>query len=239
MTTLFISDIHLNPQDRPLTELFLRFLKETASQAEKLYILGDLFDAWIGDDDETPFHQSILHALKQVSEQGVKLYLMQGNRDFLLGKRFCEKTEATLLADPTLIDLEGTLTLLMHGDLLCTGDHDYQRYRRIVHWSWLQKCMLALPLRWRRGLANAMRQKSQQHQKRSNLAIMDVATKSVQTYMKKYQVAQLIHGHTHRPAVHDLMINEKPAKRYVLGAWHGAGNSLVSTDSGIEYKTFT
>src|SRR3989338_620425 len=159
---LFISDLHLQATEPQIAELFLQFLQQQASQAQALYILGDFFETWSGDDDQTSFHQTIQLALKTLTTH-VPVYIMHGNRDFLLGERFMATTGCQLLADPTKIQLFGVPTLLMHGDTLCTADIRYQRFRRLVRQNWLQKLFLLLPLSLRRGVAKRLRASSRRH----------------------------------------------------------------------------
>ncbi len=225
--TLFISDLHLDTTRPAITELFRDFLRTEAPQAEALYILGDLFEAWIGDDDPAPEHQTVIAALHGLNAQGVALYFMHGNRDFLIGADFAAHSGCTLLTDPTLIDLYGTPTLLMHGDTLCTDDIDYQRFRRMVrdpHW---QCDFLAKPLAVRREIARAARAESAAHTAGTAYEIMDANHAAIMNALHTYQVTQLIHGHTHRPAVHNYALDGTTlAQRIVLGDWYQQGSVL-------------
>lgn len=223
---LFISDLHLQPQQPQIVELFLAFLRQQAAQAQALYILGDFFETWIGDDDQTPFQQQIQSALKTLT-QTVPVYMIHGNRDFLLGQRFMQQTGCRLLSDPTKIQLFDVPTLLMHGDTLCTADIKYQKFRHWVRKPWLQKLFLMLPLQQRRKIAERMRQGSRQHVNRVTDDIMDVTATEVERVMVQHQVQQLIHGHTHRPALHSMRLNGQPCQRIVLGAWHQKGSVLI------------
>lgn len=220
---LFISDLHLDPSRPQIIELFLRFLREQASQAQALYILGDFFEMWIGDDDDSELTKQIQAALKSLTQQSVPVFLMHGNRDFLLDKRFCKATGCKLLADPTKVELFGKPTLLMHGDLLCTDDVKYQHFRRRVRHPLFKSFYLHLPLRIRRWLAHKARAGSKKHTSTTAENIMDVNLDAVKTIMLKHNVKQLIHGHTHRPAIH----NENGLTRIVLGDWHSEGSVLV------------
>lgn len=225
-TTLFISDLHLDATRPVITELFLDFLRTDATQAEALYILGDLFEAWIGDDNPAPEHQTVITALHELNARGVALYFMHGNRDFLIGADFAAHSGCTLLTDPTLIDLYGTPTLLMHGDTLCTDDIDYQNFRRMVrdpHW---QREVLAKPLAVRRQIAQAARAESAAHTAGTAYEIMDANHDAVLDALRSHHVTQLIHGHTHRPAIHDYELDGAPARRIVLGDWYEQGSVL-------------
>ena len=224
--TLFISDLHLDASRPAITALFLDFLRTEATQAQALYILGDLFEAWIGDDDPAPEHQPVISALHELAAQGVALYFMHGNRDFLIGAEFAARSGCTLLTDPTLIDLYGTATLLMHGDTLCTDDSAYQQFRAIVrdpHW---QRDFLAKPLEIRRQIARAARTESAAHTASAAYEIMDTNQDAVIAALRAHHVNQLIHGHTHRPAVHDIEFDSTPAQRIVLGDWYEQGSVL-------------
>ncbi|SHK41847.1 UDP-2,3-diacylglucosamine hydrolase [Marinobacter antarcticus] len=219
MTTLFISDLHLEESRPDITGAFLGFLKEEAPGAEKLYILGDFFEAWIGDDERTPLQEQVAAALRALSENGTRIFLMHGNRDFLLGEDFCDRAGATLLDDPTLIDLQGTPTLLMHGDSLCTADVEYQKFRANMRNPQTQKLILARPLKDRQRMARQLRELSMATNRGKAEDIMDVTPDEVVRVMENHNVSQLIHGHTHRPAEHELEVNGEAAKRIVLGDW--------------------
>jgi UDP-2,3-diacylglucosamine hydrolase len=219
VTTLFISDLHLEESRPDITGAFLSFLKEEAPGAEKLYILGDFFEAWIGDDEHTPLQEQVAAALRELSENGTRIFLMHGNRDFLLGEDFCARAGATLLDDPTLIDLHGTPTLLMHGDSLCTADVEYQKFRANMRNPQTQKLILARPLKDRQQMARQLRELSMATNRSKAEDIMDVTPDEVVRVMENHNVSQLIHGHTHRPAEHELEVNGEAAKRIVLGDW--------------------
>ena len=237
MTTLFISDLHLDGARPDITAQFLDFLEREARRAEALYILGDLFEAWIGDDDPDPDKRRVIQGLRAVTNAGVKTYFIHGNRDFLIGKAFCRETGIELLTDGTVIDLYGRRVLLMHGDLLCIDDHAYQRLRRIVRNPIVQFVMRSLTLRQRQKLAERMRAGSKEHIKSMDMAapqIMDVNQNEVRRTMQRYGVDCIIHGHTHRPAVHELQLNGKPAVRIVLGDWYEQGSVLRWGPSGFE-----
>lgn len=219
---LFIADLHIGFDKPGITQRFLLFLAQKAPQAAAIYILGDLFDAWIGDDDCTPPSTEIRKRLKVVTDSGVPVFLQVGNRDFLLGKRFCEETGVTLLDDYAVIELGGTRTLLTHGDLLCTDDLPYQAFRlRSRTPEWRHK-VLTKPLWLRLIAARWYRLRSHFHKRGKTMAIMDVNHETVIRVMQEHRCQYLIHGHTHRPGFHRFEINGRPAQRIVLSQW---GNS--------------
>ncbi len=219
MTTLFISDLHLEESRPDITEAFLGFLKEKANGVEQLYILGDFFEAWIGDDERTPLQEQIAAALRAVNESGTEIFLMHGNRDFLIGHDFCDRAGATLLDDPTVVDLYGTPTLLMHGDSLCTADVEYQKFRANMRNPQWQQMILQRPLADRQQMARQLREISMAKNQGKAETIMDVTPEEVVKDMEAHGVQRLIHGHTHRPAEHHLQANGQPTKRIVLGDW--------------------
>lgn len=240
MTTWFISDLHLSPARPDITALFQSFLQNQASSASALYILGDLFDAWIGDDDTSDFAAAVQQALQQLTQSGVPVYFIAGNRDFLIGQNFAKKTGVQLLAEPSVIDLYGTPTLILHGDTLCTDDHSYQRFRGIIRQPWLQKILLALPLRVRMKIANKLRaaSKTQKPLSAEQLRIMDANEHAVRALFLQYDVNQMIHGHTHRPQVNQHRLpNGDEATRIVLGDWYTQGSFLQVTASGYQLIT--
>ena len=237
MTTLFISDLHLDGTRPEISVQFLDFLEREARRAAALYILGDLFEAWIGDDDPDPDKRRVIQGLRAVTSAGVKTFFIHGNRDFLIGKAFCRETGIELLNDGTVIDLYGRRVLLMHGDLLCIDDHAYQRLRRIVRNPIVQFVMRSLTLRQRQKLAERMRAGSKEHIKSMDMAapqIMDVNQDEVRRTMERHGVDCIVHGHTHRPAVHEMQIDGKPAVRIVLGDWYEQGSVLRWDRSGFE-----
>ncbi len=236
--TLFISDLHLC-QSRPnINELFFDFLKNTAPQAEALYILGDLFEYWVGDDDiDDGLNGQVVKALAALADSGTKIYFMRGNRDFLMGDRFARAAKLTLLPDPTLIDLYGTRTLLMHGDTLCSDDAEYQNFRtqvRSVEW---QRNFLAKPLSERRSEGEILRKRSEEAKRAKPLDIMDVTTATVEDTFRRYDCQRLIHGHTHRPAHHLHAVYGRPCERWVLTDWPNHGGGLFC--STAEWHSFT
>lgn len=219
MSTLFISDLHLNPNDPALIQLAVNFLKTNATHCEKLYILGDLFNVWIGDDFIPEEFKPVIEQLQQLHRLGIKTYLMVGNRDFMMGKDFAKQAKCEQLKDHCVIDLYGTKTLLLHGDTLCTDDVAYQRYRLWSRNKILQWCFRHMPLSYRQGLADKIKQKSRQQKQTKSAEIMDVNADEVKRIMTKFGVTQLIHGHTHRPAVHSVDLSGQAATRIVLGDW--------------------
>ncbi|CAG1023057.1 UDP-2,3-diacylglucosamine hydrolase [Patescibacteria group bacterium] len=216
---LFISDLHLSLDKPDITKRFLDFLQHRAINAASVYILGDLFDAWIGDDDYTAPNKKIRTALKKLTDSGTEVFLQQGNRDFLLGEKFCYETGVVLLPDYAVIDLHGTPTLITHGDLLCTDDIPYQAFRvksRTPEW---QADVLSKPLLLRLLAARWYRVRSFWHKRKKSDDIMDINQETVINIMQKYKVLRLIHGHTHRPNVHSFDLNGQMAERFVLAAW--------------------
>lgn len=219
MTTLFISDLHLDEKRPDILRAFLHFLQTDALQAASLYILGDLFEAWIGDDDDSEIARTSRAALAALSGNGVALYFMHGNRDFLLGEDFAAQTGGRLLPDPSLINLYGKPTLLMHGDSLCTSDVEYQRLREQVRSRPWQQALLEKPIGERRALAKQLRMASAEANSNKAEDIMDVSPSAVLEALENHGCQRLIHGHTHRPAVHQLTANGTEAERIVLGDW--------------------
>ena len=237
---LFISDLHLTLGKPEITRLFLNFLDQRAHGADALYILGDFFDAWIGDDDPTPPNKVIKQHLKKLADSGTKVYLQQGNRDFLVGDRFCQETGVILLDDCVVIDLFGQPTLLMHGDLLCTDDTDYLEFRAKSRTDTWQQTMLSKPLFLRLLIGRWYRLRSHFHKRKKTIEIKDVNQQSVIDTMREYKVLRLIHGHTHRPAVHNFEIDAQPAERFVLPDWkHSAPGVLCWCPEGYTVETLT
>ena len=238
MATLFIADLHLQTEEPAITAGFLRFLAGEARRADALYILGDLFEAWIGDDDPNPLHQQIARAIKALVDSGVPCYFIHGNRDFLLGKRFARESGMTLLPEEQRLELYGRPLLILHGDTLCIDDAGYQAFRAKVHTPWIQKLFLALPLFIRQKIAARMRADSKAANSHKSMEIMDVNPQAVVNVMEKYHVQWLIHGHTHRPDVHTLTANGEPAYRVVLGAWHTEGSMVKVSEKDVELIAF-
>jgi len=238
-TTLFISDIHLSDANPALQELFLDFLQGPALFAERIFILGDLFDAWVGKDVNKDFQEFIKGALKNLSEKGIKLFFMAGNRDFLIQHSFLKEAGIKRISDPTIIQLHGIPTLLTHGDRLCTQDIAYQRYRRIAQNPFTRFLFLSLPRRMRQNIGQKLRQKSRQYQQTQDIQILDVSLDAVETCMKRYKVPQLIHGHVHRPNIHDVKLEGAKGKRLVMGDWHTEASLLISTPTETSLATYT
>ncbi len=220
MTTLFISDIHLHDSRPHITRAFFEFLHTQAKYAETLYILGDFFDVWVGDDDDAPINAEVAAEVKAVADTGTQVFLMHGNRDFVIGKDYAAQCGAQLIAENTVIDLYGVPTLISHGDDLCTADVEYIAFRNQVRNVQWQQQMLAHPLAARRALAAQIRANSDSVNTLKSENIMDVTQDEVVRVMSEANVTRMIHGHTHRPALHPLIINGKNAERYVLGDWH-------------------
>jgi UDP-2,3-diacylglucosamine hydrolase len=230
--TIFISDLHLEEKRPDITHIFLQLLSNLDSSIDALYILGDLFEAWIGDDHDTLLNREIINSLKSVTQKGVPVYFLYGNRDFLIGNKFLHETGCTLLTDEAKIKLYGTSVLIMHGDTLCTKDQKYIKARKIMRNSFLKKMFLLLPLKLRKKIAAQLRKTSRQHTSTVSAEIMDVTQDEVERIMQKHNVTFLIHGHTHRPGFHQFSLRHSPATRIVLGAWHEKGNMLVWDTSG-------
>ncbi|WP_422731988.1 UDP-2,3-diacylglucosamine diphosphatase [Leclercia pneumoniae] len=238
MATLFIADLHLQTEEPAITAGFLRFLLGEAKNADALYILGDLFEAWIGDDDPNPLHREIAAAIRALVNAGTPCFFIHGNRDFLIGQRFARESGMTLLPEEQVLDLYGRKVLIMHGDTLCTDDTGYLAFRAKVHTPWIQTLFLALPLFIRNRIAAKMRAGSKAANSSKSMTIMDVNPQAVVRVMEKHQVHWLIHGHTHRPDVHNLIVHGEPAHRVVLGAWHTEGSMVKVTPDGVELIAF-
>jgi len=234
--TLFVSDLHLDAASPGIARQFHAFLESEARSAEALYVLGDLFEAWLGDDDPDPAARATVRALREITDSGVPVFVMHGNRDFLIGERFCRETGATLLPDGTVIELYGERALLMHGDALCTDDASYQRLRRIVRNPVVRGFFRIMTLDQRRALAARMRAGSRAHVGMTAPEIMDVNAEAVAHAFREAGVRTMIHGHTHRPAVHPLEVDGAPAKRIVLGDWYTQGSVLEASAGGFELR---
>lgn len=231
---LFISDLHLNAQQPHITAQFLEFLKSKTPGADALYILGDLFEYWAGDDDlDDPLNRGVVDALAALAAK-MPLYFMHGNRDFLIGSGFARASGAQLLSDPTLIDLYGAPTLLMHGDLLCTDDVRYQAFRKQVRDPVWQQQFLAKPLAERKAMIEDLRKMSAQEKGGKSAAIMDVNLDTVTAALRAHGYPRLIHGHTHRPARHEHVVDGHACERWVLSDWYGQGDYLRVTARGCE-----
>lgn len=228
MATLFISDLHLDHSRPDLLDAFQRFLRERASNADALYILGDLFESWIGDDDDDALAETVRTDLKRLTEAGIPVYFVHGNRDFLVGDAFSQATGVTLLPEVCAVDLYGTPTLILHGDTLCTRDTDYQQFRLMARSPEWQAQMLSKSLMERRAFAAHLRQQSQMQGREKADDIMDVTPEEVTSQLQQYNVAKMIHGHTHRPNRHELTQPEN-GERIVLGDWDEFGWYLSVT----------
>lgn len=225
--SLLISDLHLGADQPHSMAAFRRFASGIAPQAEALYILGDLFEYWAGDDDlHDPFHRQVIDVLRGIAERGTKVYLMHGNRDLLMGPALAQACHATLLDDPALIDLYGTPTLLSHGDTLCTHDAEYQRYRAQVHDPEFQSQFLAKPLAERKAWIEQLRAHSKAGKQYKDSAIMDVNDEAVAALLREYRYPRLIHGHTHRPRRHEHLVDGHACERWVLADWDRQGSAL-------------
>lgn len=226
MTTLFVSDLHLDDARPHIVADFERFCAGEARQADALYVLGDLFEAYIGDDDDAALNARIADALHGAADAGVPVHFIVGNRDFLLGEDYARRCGMHLLDDGVDIDLYGTPTLILHGDVLCTDDAAYLAFRKQVRDPAWQAAFLARPLAERRAFAAQARDASRAHTSQTDMAIMDVNHSAVERALRQAGVARMIHGHTHRPAIHDFMLDGEPAQRIVLGDWYEQGSVL-------------
>ena len=233
MSYIFISDLHLDETRPDITQAFLHFIENTAVDAEKLYILGDFFEVWLGDDHDNPFNQRIMTALASLS---MPKFIMHGNRDFLIGQNFCEQTGFELLPDPTRLTLFNTPVLLMHGDSLCTRDEDYMEVRAMLRNPAFQAELLGKSLEERAAIASDARSQSKQHTRESAMDIMDVTPSEVVRVMQTQNVPLLIHGHTHRPQIHD--VPEVKGQRVVLGDWDANGWYLDMDQNGFSLESF-
>ena len=237
MTTLFISDLHLDEENPKIINLFFDFLDQLDNRIDALYILGDFFEVWVGDDEQTDLQKNVCKKLKSLTEKNIPVYFMHGNRDFLIGKRFLRAAHCKLLKDPTVIDLYGKKILLMHGDTLCTDDVAYQKFRKKARNPFYQKLFLLLPLALRKNIASKMRTKSKKYTANTDSRIMDTNPAEVARIVQQHPINLLIHGHTHRPAIHELGSDKK---RIVLAAWHEQGNVLIyRKNHEFELKNFT
>ena len=242
MTDLFISDLHLGEHRPDLTAAFLSFLQTRAVSARALYILGDLFEFWIGDDECSPLQQEIAAALAALAARGVAIYYLHGNRDFMIGPRYARAANMTLLPEITPLVVSGRQAVLLHGDLLCTLDTAYQRFRRITSWRWLRWIFLRLPLAKRLKIADQMRQGKQG----KAISVMDVTPEAVTALMQQHNASLMIHGHTHRPAIHELPFSltdghsgqQQQAQRIVLGDWDTHLSVLEADDNGVTLQRY-
>nr|WP_302056088.1 UDP-2,3-diacylglucosamine diphosphatase [Pseudomonas sp. SBB6] len=235
---MLISDLHLQEERPDITRAFVDLLDGRARHAEALYILGDFFEAWIGDDAMTPFQTSICQALRALSDSGTQVFLMHGNRDFLLGQAFCQAAGCTLLADPSVVEMGGEPVLLMHGDSLCTRDLAYMKMRRYLRNPLSLWILRHLPLSTRQKLARKLRSESRAQTRMKANDIVDVTAEEVPRIMQQFGVRTLVHGHTHRPAIHKLVVDDQPARRIVLGDWDRQGWALQVDEQGFQLQPF-
>jgi UDP-2,3-diacylglucosamine hydrolase len=231
---LFISDLHLCAERPEVNRVFFRFLEREAAGAAALYVLGDLFEYWAGDDDlAEPPHGEVAQALRRLAASGVPVRIIPGNRDFLLGTRFATEAGAEMVGDEAVLDLFGTPTLILHGDQLCTDDLQYQRFRARVRQPWLQALFLALPLTLRKRLVGSIRSRSQAAAASKPPQIMDVNALAVEQALRDRGCPRMIHGHTHRPARHALRVDGRDCERWVLPAWYEGGGYLRCDARGV------
>lgn len=235
---LLISDLHLQEERPDITRAFLDLLEGRARQAQALYILGDFFEAWIGDDAMTPYQASICQALRALSDSGTQIFLMHGNRDFLIGQAFSKAAGCTLLNDPCVVEMGGEPVLLMHGDSLCTRDLAYMKLRRYLRNPLSLWVLRHLPLSTRQKLARKLRSESRTQTRMKANDIVDVTPEEVPRVMQQHGVRTLVHGHTHRPAIHKLALGNTPARRIVLGDWDRQGWALQVDEQGFQLAPF-
>jgi len=230
MSTLFISDLHLEAERPDISKQFIEFLENDACDADDLYILGDLFEAWVGDDDPNTHYFTIKRALRKLTDSGIPVYFMHGNRDFMIGKKFANETGVRILKDPHKVQMYGQKILLSHGDALCTDDVQYQKIRKMTRDPQWQATMLAKPLKDRLRMAEEARRQSLEQKLNLSMDIMDVNKDAVIQVIRKFGVDILLHGHTHRPAIHKIEFGRRRAQRIVLGDWYSQG-SVVRWDT--------
>jgi UDP-2,3-diacylglucosamine hydrolase len=233
MTSLIASDLHLDAAEPWAIDAFIAFLRGPSRAAQALYLLGDIFEVWVGDDDREPLIDRACDALAELTKQGVPVYAIHGNRDFLLGEDFTRRTGVQLLPDPVVVDLHGVPTMLSHGDVFCTEDPSYQSLRSIVRRPGWQRRFLSLPLAARRDLASAARAGSRAHTQRVIPQIMDVNPDAVVRALRVSGARRLIHGHTHRPDVHELSVDGQRAERIVLAPWYESASCIAVDENGV------
>jgi len=237
---IFISDLHLAPERPQIIDLFVRFVNEIAVRADTLYILGDFVEYWIGDDDRAEGLKKAFSAFDQLKQSGTSVFVMHGNRDFLIGDDLAARCHFQLIKDPLPVQIQNRPALLMHGDTLCTDDIDYQKFRTTVRNEDWQNDFLAKPLKEREQIALSLREKSKLATAEKSPDIMDVNQDAVINTIKQHNVSTLIHGHTHRPAIHEFEVDGNPVKRIVLGDWYKTGSYLrVAEEGEAELITFS
>ena len=232
MSTLFISDLHLEANRPEIGEQFLAFLAGPAREADALYILGDLFEAWVGDDDPDPYYAGMKTAIRELADSGVPVFFMHGNRDFMIGAQFAAETGVELLADPWPLELYGEKVLLSHGDALCTDDVEYQQVRAMTRNPEWQAMMMAKSLEERLAFARQAREQSQARYESIEEEITDVNQDAVEATIREHGCDILLHGHTHRPAVHPFHVDDRPVHRIVLGDWYEQGSMVEWDEDG-------
>lgn len=238
--SLVISDLHLSESHPRTIEQFIKFVHDDAPQAEALFILGDMFEYWAGDDDiDTPFHHRVCDALSSLASSDTRLYIMHGNRDFLMDEALADACRGHLLSDPSLVDLYGHPTLLTHGDTLCTDDKAYQEFRAMVRSPEWRSQFLSQPLSQRKATIEQLRAQSEQSKHSKAMEIMDVSDVAVHGLLRRFNYPRLIHGHTHRPAKHTHLVDGHSCERWVLGDWDTQANALQVDASGIRQLAFS
>jgi len=232
---LFISDLHLAPERPDIIQLFLKFMDDQAASAKELYILGDLVEYWLGDDDKAEALEPVFNKMKQAADSGLKIFLMHGNRDFLMGPQLAERCGCTLINDPYIANLNGTPAILMHGDTLCTDDVDYQKLRNMLRNPAWQQDLLSKSLAERMIIAKTLREKSAEETQNKDECIMDVNADTVDHVFNEHNMTLMIHGHTHRPDIHHTKFNNKELTRIVLGDWYKKG-SVLKFNNADDYQ---
>lgn len=232
MPVLFISDLHLQPQRPQITRAFFNLLESRASRADALYILGDFFDVWVGDDESTPLQQEVAQKLRQLTDSGTPVWFMPGNRDFLLGDDYCKQAGIRRLPDPSRVEIYTTPVLLMHGDSLCTDDKGYQRYRRFIRSSFIRRLQRVVSLQTRQKIGRLIRGKSSKDNQYKSRQLLDINSAAAKAAMEQANVSVLVHGHTHRPGRQSLQLASGGAERIVLGDWDQHGWLLQWNEDG-------
>ncbi len=238
----FISDLHLDANEPQVAEGFIRFLRAQTRQANALYILGDFFEAWIGDDTASPFEKKIIQELALATQSGLPIYFIHGNRDFLIGKQFAKETGVKILKDPSVVEIFRKKWLISHGDYLCTNDHSHMKLRKFTLNPFLQFLFLLLPSLIRRKMRDTLKSKSRQHKEIKPMKLMDINSETLKKELHQYRVTQIIHGHTHEGKIHEFTLDNASATRVVLGDWHQTAKILRCTKDGkfsLETLTLT